>query len=70
MLGLISEFSKAVLDLKECGKRITRHDESGCTSECLLHRVVHLGLMLFSLGDLPRSLRQIFLNNSVPTDAK
>ena len=26
--------------------------------------------MLFSLGDLPRGLGQIFLNDSVPTNAK
>ena len=50
----------------------TRREREGssCTADYLLHRVVHLSLMLFSLGDLPRSLGQIFLYNSVPADAK
>ena len=69
MLGLLP-FSKAGLNLKECSKKITRQDESGFTTDRLLHRVVHLSLMLFSLGDLPRSLGQILLNNSVPTNMK
>ncbi len=43
---------------------------SGRTTDYLLHSVVHLSLMLFSLGDLPRSLGQILLYNSVPTDVK
>lgn len=64
--------------LNEYSKKVTRQDENAravairqhayCT--VLLHSVVHLGLMLFGLSNLPRSLSQIFLYNSVPTDAK
>ena len=68
----ISESFKAGLERMQQKVNTTRRERegSGCTTNCLLHRVVHLSLMFLSLGDLPRSLGQIFLYNSVPTNAK
>ena len=48
----------------------TRRERRGNGGTALLHRVVHFSFVLLRLGDLPRSLGQVLLYNSVSKATK